>query len=154
MIEKSVYVAFDGEKFEDADECLRYEKKLQMKNAGQWHEINMVFVFSKGLSVHRTSGGEEEYRGLFTSSPLYLYFANDEDAEEFQEITCKLDYPIFYKFDEAGLYRYNYANGWEKVDNLRDKYEEQIKSCEHQIEELNQVEDECEDLIAWDGGEN
>lgn len=150
MIEKSVYVAYDGKEFENANECLRYEKELQMKDAGQWHEINMVFVFSKDVSVHRTSGSEDEYRNLFTSSPQYLYFANDEDAEEFQEIVNRLgDSDI--NFNETGLWRYSYFGGWELTDDVRERCKAQISSCQKQIDEINEAEDVCEDLIAWEG---
>lgn len=149
MIEKSVYVAYDGKEFENANECLRYEKELQMKDAGQWHEINMVFVFSKDVSVHRTSGSEDEYRNLFTSSPQYLYFANDEDAEEFQEIVNRLgDSDI--NFNETGLWRYSYFGGWELTDDVRERCKAQISSCQKQIDEINEAEDVCEDLIAWE----
>lgn len=149
MIEKSVYVAYDGKEFENANECLRYEKELQMKDAGQWHEINMVFVFSKDVSVHRTSGSEDEYRNLFTSSPQYLYFANDEDAEEFQEIVNRLgDSDI--NFNETGLWRYSYFGGWELTDDVRERCKAQISSCQKQIDEVNEIEDACEDLIAWE----
>lgn len=148
MIEKSVYVAYDGKEFENADECLRYEKELQMKDAGQWHEINMVFVFSKDVSVHRTNGSEEEYANLFTSSPQYLYFANDEDAEEFQGIVNRLgDSDI--NFNEAGLWRYSYFGGWELTDDVRERCEAQISSCQKQIDEINEAENQCEDLIEW-----
>ena len=149
MIEKSVYVAFDGKEFEDAHACLAYEKECYLKDSGTWREINMVFVFSEDMSVHRTSGSEEEYKNLFTSNPQYLYFVNDEDAEDFQMIVNKLDFTTFTKFDEAGLWCYDYLAGWDKADDLRESCETQIASCTRRVEELNKIEDECEDLIAW-----
>lgn len=148
MIEKSVYVAYDGKEFENAEACLAYEKELQMKDAGQWHEINMVFVFIDYAPVHRTNGSEEEYANLFMSSPQYLYFANDEDASEFQEIVNRLgDSDI--NFNEAGLWRYSYFGGWELADDVRERCKAQISSCQKQIDELNEAENQCEDLIEW-----
>lgn len=150
MIEKSVYVAYDGKEFESADACLAYEKELEMKDAGQWHEINMVFVFNDYPSVHRTRGSEEDYAILFKSSPQYLYFANDEDAEEFQEIVNRMgDSDI--NFNEAGLWRYSYFGGWELADDVRERCRAQISGCNREINELDEAENTCENLIEWEG---
>lgn len=150
MIEKSVYVAYDGKEFENADACLAYEKELEMKDAGQWHEINMVFVFNEYPSIHCTRGSEEDYAILFKSSPQYLYFANDEDAEEFQEIVNRMgDSDI--NFNEAGLWRYSYFGGWELADNVRERCKAQISGCNREINELDEAENTCEDLIEWEG---
>lgn len=150
MIEKLTYVAFDGKEFENAEACSAHEKKLQMKEAGQWHEINMVFLFNDCPSTHRTEGSERDYVILFKSSPQYLYFANDEDAEEFQEIVNRMgDSDI--NFNEAGLWRYSYSGGWELADKVRERYRAQISGCNRKINELDEAENTCEDLIEWGG---
>lgn len=149
MIEKSVYVAFDGKEFENAEACLAHEKELQAKDAGQWREIDMVFVFNGSDPIHRTNGSEENYVTLFKRSPQYLYFANDEDAEEFSEIVNKLDNLISFNFDEAGLWCYSYSHGWDSADNIREGRKALISNCNRQIDELNSIEDDCEDLIEW-----
>lgn len=148
MIEKSVYVAFDGEEFENVEACLAHEKELQVKEAGQWHEIDMVFVLNDN-TIHRISGSKESYVTLFKSHPQYLYFVNDEDAEEFSEIVNKLDNSISFNFDEAGLWRCNYFGSWELANDVRERCKTQILDCNRQIDELDDTESICEDLIEW-----
>ena len=114
MIEKTVYIAFDGKKFDDENECERYEsKELQNK-------------YGKDLLVYDNNG-------------KLLPFNNDYRlSQDSAYVVCKSEEALNYlnkTFNDNRVNKIDY-NGKFPVSFYYDFMTDKWKEIEHRIKEL------------------
>ena len=122
MIEKTIYVAFDGKEFEDYSECGRYEsKKLQNK-------------YGESLFVYNEDGELIPFNNDYYLSQSSAY------------VICKSDEALNYinkKFDYNGVNNIDYDDNFPAsfyYDFTTDEWKEiksRIKELQDEIDMLN-----------------
>ena len=114
-----IYIADDGTKFDDEDECLAHEKKIRMRKANFAENIRL---FSKDKEEFIFIDGDDYERAFFKE------ILTDEAAAMLEE-WVREEYNS-YMFNNktiptAGRFYFDETNDeWVNVEELRQKYED------------------------------
>lgn len=133
MSMKTIYVANDGEQFENEKECLDYEREVEKK----YILSNAIILNEKG-EVLKTRGKLECYNAVEWAR--YLLVKSEEDYDKIKAIIKEVgfsdelpDYNKKYEGREA-VYAFNYMNDlsqWVLLDDFLLKVEEDIEHIKH-----------------------
>ncbi len=113
-----IYIADDGTKFDNEDECLAHERKMRMRKANFAENIRLFnkdkeeFIFINGADYERA---------------FFMEIFTDEAAAMLEEwVRDEFGDYIFYKTDPtAGRFYYDESReDWVNVEELRQKYED------------------------------
>ena len=116
---KIIYIADDGTKFDDEDECLAHERKIRMRKANFAENIRL---FSKDKEEFIFIDGDDYERAFF------MEILTDEAAAMLEE-WVREEYNS-YMFNNktiptAGRFYFDETNDeWVNVEELRQKYED------------------------------
>ena len=114
-----IYIADDGTKFDDEDECLAHERKIRMRKANFAENIRL---FSKDKEEFIFIDGDDYERAFF------MEILTDEAAAMLEE-WVREEYNS-YMFNNktiptAGRFYFDETNDeWVNVEELRQKYED------------------------------
>ena len=114
-----IYIADDGTKFDDEDECLAHEKKIRMRKANFAENIRL---FSRDKEEFIFIDGDDYERAFF------MEILTDEAAAMLEE-WVREEYNS-YMFNNktiptAGRFYFDETNDeWVNVEELRQKYED------------------------------
>lgn len=114
-----VYIADDGTKFDDEDECLAHERKMRMRKANFAENIRL---FSRDKEEFIFIDGDDYERAFF------MEILTDEAAAMLEEWTRE-EYNVSV-FDNktiptAGRFYFDeLTDAWVNVEELRQKYED------------------------------
>ena len=125
MIEKTIYVAFDGKEFDDEGDCREYELSENGKNVG-----DDLLTYDKNGKQMFVSQADCDYERIdyvvFKSKPAYDYFAQlmcscslsypDEIEAEYSNYKCSYYYD--YEYDEWRNINNKIAELQSQIDNL------------------------------------
>ena len=116
---KIIYIADDGTKFDDEDECLAHERKIRMRKANFAENIRL---FSRDKEEFIFIDGDDYERAFF------MEILTDEAAAMLEE-WVREEYNS-YMFNNktiptAGRFYFDETNDeWVNVEELRQKYED------------------------------
>jgi hypothetical protein len=116
MTTKIIYIAEDGEEFETSDECLKYEKKRDVRNAVIMFDSNRLpIVDTDSVTAFEDSN--------------YLYIIDAEKAKVFFDYVSDaycLAIPNLEEVENHALfaYDYNYDSSCQNYINVNDKIAE------------------------------
>lgn len=112
-----IYIADDGTKFDDEDECLAHERKMRMRKANFAENIRL---FSRDKEEFIFIDGDDYERAFF------MEILTDEAAAMLEEwVREEYGSYIFYNTDPiAGRFYFDeLIDRWVSVEELRQKYE-------------------------------
>lgn len=125
---KTIYVANDGEQFENKEECIEYEKDQEKK-----YNLSEVIILNKKGEVLKTRNRAECYSAC--ADAHYILVKSEEDYKKIQTINREAGYSdIFPRYNEKyegkeNVYAYEYMNRdceWVDLNFLLQKVKEDI----------------------------
>lgn len=125
MIEKSIYVADDGEEFTTREECERYERRFEKARS-------IIFFDEDFNNLHKEKDIYDKVEKAF-----YMFISNAEDAKEFfntigWEMSCSVPTEDLVKdntivaYAEDGYCWYNLTEKLEELSKIERKIIGQI----------------------------
>lgn len=116
MYKEIKFVAFDGTKFDDEEECIVYEAEKKLKPFTDTKQLQFFDEDKNPLSV------TDEY---FNDKIVYLVATTYEAASMFEEVSNIID--LSTPFDRYGRYKISmgswcYDNGWVSYEDMRKKF--------------------------------
>ena len=109
MIEKTVYIAFDGKEFDDEDDCREYELNTKLKDIGD----DLLLYDKNGKKIEKIDNQ------LLAESIDYIVVKSEKAYEYFVEQMdyFGLNYPDFYDSPICSYY-YDYdENEWISIED-------------------------------------
>ena len=109
MIQKTIYVAFDGKKFDDEDDCREYELNTKLKDVGD----DLLLYDKNGKKIEKIDNQ------LLAESIDYIVVKSEKAYEYFVEQMdyFGLNYPDFYDSPICSYY-YDYDESeWINIED-------------------------------------
>ena len=109
MIQKTIYVAFDGKEFDDEDDCREYELNTKLKDVGD----DLLLYDKNGKKIEKIDNQ------LLAESIDYIVIKSEKAYEYFVEQMdyFGLNYPDFYDSPICSYY-YDYdENEWINIED-------------------------------------
>ena len=109
MIQKTIYVAFDGKEFDDEDDCREYELNTKLKDVGD----DLLLYDKNGKKIEKIDNQ------LLAESIDYIVIKSEKAYEYFVEQIdyFGLNYPDFYDSPICSYY-YDYdENEWINIED-------------------------------------
>ena len=110
MIQKTIYVAFDGKKFDDEDDCREYELNTKLKDVGD----DLLLYDKNGKKIEKIDNQ------LLAESIDYIVVKSEKAYEYFVEQMdyFGLNYPDFY---DSPICSYYYDYDENECINIEDR---------------------------------
>lgn len=125
---KTIYVANDGEQFENKKDCLDYEKRIEEN-----YNLTEAILFTRTGEVLKTRNRAECYSAC--SNAHYMFVKSEKDYDKIKAIFKEAGYSDIFpeynkKYEEEGnIFAYEYANKdfeWVELHSLFQKVIEDI----------------------------